>query len=186
MNGIYWDKNSCGESNLLTYDELAEIAKFNNGLNKVSDAKGINGGAALKGYIMLSVDTPLTAQQLTQIKAWFGDTVFNKNSAGLVIDQAYDYIQISVGGSDITIIDNEIYLKEGKRASLNANKFALSEDNSSYDWFLKDPNSTNTSNPYKMTSITKGYDGIYYLTPAESSLGNYDVVVLCSGGTLTA
>jgi len=37
-----------------------------------------------------------------------------------------------------------------------------------------------------MTSITKGDDGIYYLTPAESSLGNYDVVVLCSGGTLTA
>ena len=186
MDGINWSKETCGESNLLTYDELALLAQFNKGLNKASDALGADGGAALKGYIMLSVDTPLTAQQLTQIKAWFGDTVFNKNSAGLVIDQAYDYIQISVGGSDITIIDNEIYLKEGKRASLNANKFALSEDNSSYDWFLKDPNSTNTSNPYKMTSITKGDDGIYYLTPAESSLGNYDVVVLCSGGTLTA
>ena len=180
MNGIYWDKNSCGESNLLTYDELAEIAKFNNGLNKVSDAKGINGGAALKGYIMLDGTSELTAQQLTQIKAWFGDTVFTKSSAGLIIDQAKDYIQINVGGNDITITNGEIYLKEGKKASLNATKFSLGEDTSEYNWFMRAPGSTNTSNPYNGTSIVQGSDGIWYLQPAESNYGDYDVEILCT------
>ena len=81
MDKVNWSDATVGASNLLTFSELQKIAQLNNASNN------------LKGYIVLKdTGSELTAQQLTQIKSWFGDTVFTKNSSGLVVDHKRDYI----------------------------------------------------------------------------------------------
>lgn len=80
MDKINWSDTTVGASNLLTFEELSKIAQLNN-------------ASQLKGYLVLKdTGSELTAQQLTQIKSWFGDTVFTKNSSGLVIDHKRDYV----------------------------------------------------------------------------------------------
>lgn len=158
----------------MTYQQLSRLAKFNGGNNKGSDG-------TMKGYIVLSNESELTAEQLTQIKAWFGDSVFNKNSSGLIIDQIRDYIQVNVG-SNAYIDDGQLYLKEGNRASLNATKFALSEDSIEYNWFIQEPGSVEGQGKvYKSASIVTGDDGITYITTDESNYGDYDVEIFCTG-----
>lgn len=101
----------------------------------------------MRGYILLKNenDIELTTQQLTQIKTWFGDSVFDRNSSGLVVDHQKEYIQINIGG-DIIVQNGEIYLEEGKRASLNATRFLLSEENTdNYVWGVEAVNSAYTS-----------------------------------------
>jgi hypothetical protein len=80
MDKIDWREDTVGASNLLTYDELALIAQLNN-------------ANQLKGYIVLKdTGAELTSQQLNNIKSWFGDTVFTKNSSGLVVDHKKNYV----------------------------------------------------------------------------------------------
>lgn len=108
MDKVNWSEATVGASNLLTYDELSKIAQMR------------NAGTSIKGYIVLKdTGSDLTAAQLNTIKSWFGDTVFTKNSAGLVIDHKRDYVQINIGGN-VAIVDGEVYLTEGNAASLNA------------------------------------------------------------------
>ena len=86
MDKINWSPVTVGEENLLTYEELGYIAQLRN-----SDQ--------LKGYIVLrNTGADLTAEELTEIKSWFGDTVFTKNSSGLVVDHIRTYVQINIGG----------------------------------------------------------------------------------------
>jgi hypothetical protein len=74
MDKVNWSDTTVGSENLLTYDELALIAQLGN-------------QTSLKGYIVLmNTGTDLTSAQLNNIKSWFGDTVFTKNSSGLVVD----------------------------------------------------------------------------------------------------
>ena len=172
IDRINWSPTTC--DTLLTYDDLSKLAQFNAGKNTAADS-------TLRGYIVLNTNgVKLTAEQLTQIKAWFGDTVFNKNSAGLVIDHKMDYIQINVGSS--AYIQNEqVYLDEGDHASLNATKFALGDsDTGTYNWFLREPGTTETTQIYRKTYLEQGEDGIMYIHSDESNYGNYDVEVLCT------
>lgn len=175
---INWAPSTVGgDDNLLTYQELSYIAQLNNGDNI----------GKLKGYIVLKNedDTPLTSEQLTQIKNWFGDTVFTKSSSGLVIDHKLNYIQINVGG-DVYTENGEVYLAEGGRASLNATRFSLAEsDSSSYGWAVGPAEGAEDAHGrYLGTQIIPGSespDGITYLQTKESDQGgNYDVKVYCS------
>lgn len=179
LSDIDWSSSTC--DTLLTYDELALLAEFNDGDNASTDSSGEYN---LAGYIMIdNGDDELTSEQLTQIKAWFGDTVFTKNSAGLVIDHELTYIQISVG-SDAYITDSEIYLDEGNSCSLTATKFALaSTDDDEYNWFVREPNSDDTGQSYKKVYLSEGDDGVMYLYADESTYGDYDVEVLCTSST---
>lgn len=176
LSGINWTDATC--TTLLTYDQLGKLAQFNHGANNTPNQ---DGSYNISGYVILDTNgVELTAQQLTQIKAWFGDTVFNKNSGGLVVDHKMDYIQINVGSSAV-IENNQIYLSEGKHAILNATKFQLGEvDAASYNWFVKDPNEEDTSQAYKKVYLSRGDDNNMYIYADESALGDYDVEVLCT------
>lgn len=176
---IYWTSETVGgDQNLLTYDELALLAKLN--------GPDGNKNYQLKGYIVLrnQDNTQLTAEQLTQIKSWFGDTVFNRNSSGLVIDHKLDYIQINLGG-DVQTINGSVYVTEGGRVSLNATKFSLSETiTGTYSWAVGDPNSNEAYQRYKGITVLQAEDsrdGIAYLQTQQSYPGgNYSVKVYCS------
>lgn len=180
MDKVNWSSDTVG-TNLLTYSELSKIAQL----------KGAN---QLKGYIVLKNEdnAELTAEQLTQIKAWFGDTVFTKNSSGLVIDHKLNYVQINVGG-DVTIVDGEVYLKEGGRASLNATRFSLAEDDTTqYQWAVSSTTDTKGYDRYIGASIIQqedSGDNIAYIQANESTKAvrqqygvgsNYDIKVWCN------
>jgi hypothetical protein len=97
MDDVQWTPDTIGnETDLLTYDELALIYK----MNGQADGQG-NKTVPIKGYVTLKYEgegTELTTQQLTNIRNWFGDTVFTRGSAGLIVDYMHSYVQINVGG----------------------------------------------------------------------------------------
>ena len=179
---IYWTEDTVGQENLLTYEELALIAQLNvnNSEKSIKDS--------LKGYIVLRNEnnTQLTSNQLTQIKGWFGDTVFTKSSSGLVIDHKLEYVQINLGG-DTYVENGEFYLNEGGRASISATKFALAEtDENSGLWTISYANVTNVQNTssgisergISIISAQESADGISYIQTSESQFGgNYDIKV---------
>ena len=179
---IYWTEDTVGQENLLTYEELALIAQLNvnNSEKSIKDS--------LKGYIVLrnENDTQLTANQLTQIKGWFGDTVFTKSSSGLIIDHKLEYVQINLGG-DTYVENGEFYLNEGGRASISATKFALAEtDENSGLWTISYASVTNVQNTssgisergISIISAQESADGISYIQTSESQFGgNYDIKV---------
>lgn len=181
---MYWTEDTVGSANLLTYDELSIIAQLNvnNSEYSIKDS--------LKGYIVLKNenDTQLTTEQLTQIRSWFGDTVFVKSSSGLVIDHKLSsgYIQINLGG-DIYMQNNEYYIREGGRASISATEFALAESNNDNGiWTVSYANVNNVQ--YSTSGISErgisiisaedSADGINYLQTSESQAGgNYDIKI---------
>ena len=173
MDKVNWSDTTVGASNLLTYEELGKIAQMRNARQSI------------KGYIVLKdTGSDLTSSQLNIIKSWFGDTVFTKNSSGLVVDHKREYVQINIGGN-VTIINGEVYLTEGNSASLNATQFTLAEDSTTnYSWSVSAPNSQDSYGRYKGVSIAQAdqtNDGIAYLTSAQSTEGqDYDVKVTCS------
>lgn len=156
----------------ISYRDLARIAKFNNGFNQ-------NG--TLSGYIRISDQQNLTTAQLSELRAWFGDTVFDlsaKNSR-LVIDQNRQYVQISVGG--VTTENGELYLQEPNAAILSSNKFMLGTDDTEYTWYLSTvENSFSAENAPQYARITKGDDGIVRLITDQSANGNYSVYIKTS------
>jgi hypothetical protein len=89
----------------------------------------LGGQTNLKGYIVLmNTGTDLTSAQLNNIKSWFGDTVFTKNSSGLIVDHRRSYVQINIGGNVQVDSNGNVTLYEGNTASLNATRFSLAED----------------------------------------------------------
>lgn len=169
MDGINWSG--------ITFEQLEQIAKFNGGNNKASDG-------TLKGYIVLETNGQrLTAEQTSKIVSWFGSGVFQKNSSGLVIDHNLNYVQVSI--AEPAYIENDkIYLKEGTRAALTATKFALGEDSTQYNWFVRMAGSTESSqslNGYKL-NLERSEDGIMYLVADESTSANFDIEVVCTSG----
>ena len=179
-NGIMWTADTVGgNSNLFTYDELAMIAQLNGEADPVTGRKNHN----LSGYLVLrDTGTPLTTEQLTNIRNWFGDTVFQKNSSGLVVDHMLPYTQINVGG-DVRISGGQIYLSEGDRASLSATKFALDAgdvENGRWSVALATETIDQSSQQIQSRGITivQDTDGYTYLQTSESQLGgNYDIKV---------
>lgn len=85
MNDVQWTVDTIGNQNdLLTYHELELISK----MNGQPDSQGRK-TVPISGYVILKYEgegTELTSQQLTNIRTWFGDTVFTKGSSGLVVD----------------------------------------------------------------------------------------------------
>jgi hypothetical protein len=142
MDKINWSDATVGASNLLTYDELSQIAQLGN-------------RTSLRGYLVLqNTGDDLTANQLNQIKAWFGDTVFTKNSSGLVVDHKRNYIQINIGGN--VTIDNlgNVTIVEGNNASLNATRFSLAEDEGTeYQWSVGPADSNESTGRYNGLTI---------------------------------
>lgn len=182
---IYWTEESVGgRQNLLTYDELRLISK----LNANSAASSI--ADSIKGYVVLKNEnnTQLTTQQLTQIRNWFGDTVFTKSSSGLVVDHILEYTQINVGG-DAYVENNEFYIREGGRASLSSTKFALAEPGELTEsgmWSVSYASAINASQSssglsdrgISIVSRDQSADGIDYLQTSESKQGvDYDIKV---------
>ena len=173
MDKIDWREDTVGALNLLTYEELALIAQLNN-------------SRSLKGYIVLRDNgIELTSQQLNNIKSWFGDTVFTKNSSGLVVDHKKNYVQINIGGNVIIDQLGGVTLEEGKSASLNATRFSLAEDDTTqYAWAIGPVGSVESYGRYKGLTVIQqesSVDGIAYITSTESNEGqDYDVQVTCS------
>lgn len=169
---INWGATTVDNNNLLTFNELSLIAQM--------------GTVDIKGYILLQNEnnTSLTTQQLTQIKSWFGNSVFDRNSSGLIVDHNNSYIQINIGNAEgVSIINDEIYIKEGTRVSLNATQFLLAEQNiSDYVWGIESV----VQNTQHMCSIIDGQytqDHITYLNVQESKIGgNYDIRIIVAVG----
>ena len=177
MDQVNWSKATC--TNLLSYEYIEKLAKFNGGMNNVSDG-------TIKGYIMISTtdNVELTVNQLTAIKSWFGDSCFTKNSAGLVIDHELDYIQINIG-QKAYVENGSVYLKEGNKAPLNATRFKLGEDLNVYTWFIHGVGDGDNSFVYKSCSLREGEDGIMYLYADESINENYQVAIVCTSGAFS-
>lgn len=184
MNDIKWDATTCGQLNLLTYDELALIAKI--------------GTIELKGYIMLAADplNPITSQQLTQLTQWFGNDIFTYSSSGLIVDYDLGTTIISVTG-DVTIdSNNKIHLKEGHTAILNATHFHLNNEIQPVVWTIRErlfdendqPIETisgdivrscmlDTTNPRQILLKAVNSENDAYSIYVHSSLGNVEIEV---------
>lgn len=163
MDKVNWSDTTVGENNLLTYEELGYLAQL-------SDQTSI------KGYIVLkNTGSDLTAEQLNTIKSWFGDTVFTKNSSGLVVDHKREYIQINVGGNVIVDEFGNVTLVEGNTASLNATRFSLAEDDSTdYQWAVGPANSNESAGRYNGISVIQAedtVDGMAYIQSTQSDFG---------------
>ena len=170
MDKINWSDATVGENNLLTYEELAQIAQLGN-------------QTSLKGYLVLrDTGEELTSAQLNMIKSWFGDTVFTKNSSGLVVDHKRNYVQINIGGNVTVDEHGEVTLVEGNSASLNATRFSLAEDESTdYMWSVGPVGSNDSSGRYNGLSIiqaSESLDGLAYIQSVQSTVGhNYDAKI---------
>ena len=176
MDKIDWSDATVGANNLLTYSELELLSQLGNQTN-------------LRGYLVLrDTGVDLTSTQLNEIKAWFGDTVFTKNSSGLVVDHKRQYIQINIGGDVLVepwtytdpdsgnVYTGNITLTEGHAASLNATQFSLAEDDQTdYQWSVGPLNSNDSSGRYNGVSVQQAedsVDGIAYLNSVQSTVGH--------------
>lgn len=183
MNDIKWDATTLGGANLLTYEELLLISKI--------------GTLELKGYLMLaSGQETLTSEQLTQLTQLFGNDIFTYSSSGLIVDYDMNTTIISVSG-DVTVdSNNEIHLKEGHTAILNATRFHLSNDLNNVVWTIRerilDGNnqpietiagdmvrsvSLDTTNPRQILLKAINSENSAYSIFVHSSLGNAEIVV---------
>ena len=170
MDKINWSDATVGESNLLTYDELQYLSQLSN-------------QSSLKGYLVLrDTGEELSAGQLNSIKSWFGDGVFTKNSAGLVVDHKRNYIQINIGGEVSVDQYGDVTIVEGASATLNATRFSLAEDSQTeYQWSVGPVGSNDSAGRYNGVSIQQAEDspdGIAHLITNQSTVGHdYDVKI---------
>ena len=182
MNDIKWDATTLGAANLLTYEELLLISKI--------------GTLELKGYLMLaSGQETLTSEQLTQLTQLFGNDIFTYSSSGLIVDYDMNTTIISVSG-DVTVdSNNEIHLKEGHTAILNATRFHLSNDLNNVVWTIREriinngqvvetisgdmvrSVSLDTTNPRQILLKAVNSENDAYSIFVHSSLGNAEIVV---------
>lgn len=174
MDKMNWSETTVGANNLLTLEELEYLAQFN------------NARTLLKGYLVLKdTGSDLTSAELNTIKSWFGDTVFTKNSSGLVVDHRRQYVQINIGGNIIVDEQGNVSIEEGNAASLNATRFSLAEDDTTqYSWTIGPVNSNESYTRYKGLTVIQqedSVDGIAYIQSTQSQeQQDYDVKVTCS------
>lgn len=201
MDDVFWSPEVIGDdADLLTYDELRLISKMNG--EEPAPGSGVTKTHPIRGYVMLKYEgagTELSSYQLTQIRNWFGDSVFTKGSAGLVVDYKHDYLQINIGG-DVTIEWDEddqeykMYMMEGGNAILSATEFHLAEPDqaslNNYEWGLREPGSQQPT--YRIGGVQLTYadsDHNWYLISSESQSGQdyqVEVNVAASGNVYTA
>ena len=185
MDDVFWSSDVIGnDEDLLTYDELRLISQ----MNGQPDQQG-NKVHPIRGYVVLKFEgagTELTSQQLSLIRSWFGDTVFTKGSAGLVVDYKHNYIQINIGGN-VTMQNGEIYLREGDTAMLSATQFLLAETaGDNYVWGLWNATEQRTVPTVRGVTLLDAEntsDGNTYLVTSESMEGtDYDVEIRVTAG----
>lgn len=110
----------------LTYADLENIA-YLNGTTVVGNRESFNNNTYkyIKGYVVLN--ETLTAEEMVNIKKWFGDSAFDKSARNsqLVVDSSSDTVVINIDG--VTIQDGVIGLNEGSSATMTATKFLLGD-----------------------------------------------------------
>ena len=74
--------------------------------------------------------------------------MFVLNSSGLVIDQQKEYTTISVGPAAY-VENNEIYIKEGNSARIQATRFNLRPSLAATEFSLAAPNSSLSATSYE-------------------------------------
>ena len=125
---------------------------------------------------MKDTGTDLTAQQLNNIKGWFGDAVFTKNSSGLVVDHKRQYIQINIGGNVTVDGQGNVTLVEGNSASLNATRFSLAEDSSTnYIWAIGPVDGSTPSGRYMGLTVIQAEDTIDNIAYIQSTQSNFGI-----------
>ena len=98
MDDLRWDQSTC--DTLVTFDQLALLAKINGLADETDPEQKATKRRKIRGYLVLKAEEGnLSMEQLSLIRSWFGDTVFQLSAvgSGLVVDYAYDFSQISLG-----------------------------------------------------------------------------------------
>ena len=120
---INWDSSM---SRMLSYDDLENIAHLN-GTRTVGGVEIFDNNYSknIKGYVVLN--EALNAEQMVNIKKWFGDSAFNKSARNsqLVVDSISDSVVINI--DNVTIQNSQVQLEEGNFASMTATKFLLGD-----------------------------------------------------------
>lgn len=167
VNDIYWLN--------VTYAEVQKLAKIYN-------------GSTLRGYIRLANTERLNNDQLLQLVAWFGDSVFVLNGGGLTIDYAINTKSIILG-NPATSINNEFYINEASAGNngyvtsrLRYVQFMLQETDSETEWSIIGEGAIQYGSKYKgceIISQDNEYDGskTWFLKVSEGSYGDYDVTL---------
>lgn len=164
VDNIYWTG--------VTYEEVQKLAPI---FNKE--------GNVLKGYIRLSNDENLTNDQLLQLVAWFGDSVFMLNGGGITIDYPLNMEQV-VLGTPVYTQNNEFYVQENKIVNVRLRyvKFSLQEMDDDTSWSIIGQGATQYSDKYKSCEIIceeSAFDNSkkWYLRVKEGGYGDYDVTI---------
>ena len=150
----------------------------------------------LKGYIVISDSTNLTAVQVAELQNIFGQYVFDigTTNTNLVVDQNSGFVRISVTGATVDLETGKLYINEPESINLNATSFTLSSnkyDNyvldsehtlqnlqeNQYLWALSDTESGNILNNVKSTHLQKRNNGGIALLTEEGDYGNYSMWV---------
>lgn len=153
-----------GASEGFTYSDLEKIASMNGGKSSRTQS--------LTGRIVITDNQDLTPAQASNLKAWFGETVFSidAQATSLVVDHQRPYIQISIG-SGAEVNNQGVFVNEGSTFSVIATKFSLGGDTEQYRY---DFMSSNDQNAYTIPAAsnisleTNQLDGLTYITIDES------------------
>ena len=192
IENIYWDNSQIPG---LSYEQLSWVAKFNNIDYSQTYTNHPNVKNFSKGYVVLTDNNTLTGIQTSYLSTWFGEGVFVLNSNGLVIDQQKEYTTVSVGPSAY-VENNEIYIKEGNSARIQATRFNLRPSLAATEFSLADPNSTLSATSYEypkgsgsiassIVSNQVGEDILYYLKTEPNITGqDYNVKLISGSGNV--
>lgn len=192
VENIYWNNADIPG---LSYEQLTWIAKFNNIDYTQTYTTHPNVANFRKGYVVLTDVNALTGIQTSYLSTWFGEGVFVLNSSGLVIDQQKEYTTISVGPAAY-VENNEIYIKEGTSARIQATRFNLRPSLAATEFALSAPDSQLSSTSYvypagsgniaaSIVSNQIGDDVLYYLKTEPNSTGqDYDVKLISGSGSV--
>ena len=184
IENIYWNNSTIPG---LSYEQLSWIAKFNN----IDYSQVYNTHPNIrnfsKGYVVLTDAESLTGIQTSYLSTWFGEGVFVLNSSGLVIDQQKEYTTISVGPSAY-VENNEIYIKEGESARIQATRFNLRPSLAETEFSLSAPESQISATSYRGASIVSnqiGNDFVYHLKIEPYTTGqDYDIKLISGSGNV--
>lgn len=111
----------------LTYEDLENIAYLNGTHTTASGVEVFDNytNKYIKGYVVITGS--LTAQQMVNIKRWFGESAFDKSArySQLVVDSTSNAVVINI--DDVVIDNGAIELEEGHSAPMLATKFLLGD-----------------------------------------------------------
>ena len=184
---IYAEQINWGDGTTkLYYKDLIRLSKIGN------DGILYN----LRGYVIISDNTNLTAVQVAELQNIFGEHVFDvgTTNTNLVVDQDSGFVRISVKGADVDLETGNLYMNEPNSVNLAATSFTLSinrydnyvlgdEHNlqniqeNQYLWAVSETENGNISNRQKSAYLQKRNNGGMALVTEEGDYGDYSVWV---------